>query len=145
MIRTLSSDEVWTRIESVLSSKKGDPRRTATDNHRFVEAGLCTGRTGCPWCELSKEFGRWHMVYMRFSRWFRKGACERLAHAVSDETEINVCCSTRPSCVRTSFGWRSKKRPASSRSDAPNRVEDVCARNRTKGGACRYPHLGCSG
>ncbi|MBR8221955.1 transposase [Burkholderia ambifaria] len=49
MIRTLSSDEVWTRIESVLPSKKGDPGRTATDNQRFVEAGLWTGRTGCPW------------------------------------------------------------------------------------------------
>lgn len=68
---------------------------------------------------------------MRFSRWGRKGAWERLAYAVSDETEINVCCSTRPSCVRTSFDRRSKRRPASSRSDA--RVEDVRARNRTKG------------
>ncbi|WP_155634011.1 IS5 family transposase [Burkholderia cepacia] len=88
MIRTLLSDEVWARIESVLPGKEGDPGRTATDNRWFVEAVLWTGRTGCPWRDLPKEFGRWHTVYMRFSRWRRKGVWERLAHAVSDETQI---------------------------------------------------------
>ncbi|WP_368042635.1 transposase [Paraburkholderia atlantica] len=46
------------------------------------------GRTGCPWRDLPKEVGRWHTVYMRFSRWRRKGVWERVALAVSDETEI---------------------------------------------------------
>ncbi|MGF6439427.1 hypothetical protein QF001_000181 [Paraburkholderia youngii] len=48
MIRTLLSDEVWARIESVLPGKEGDPERTATDNRWFVEAVLWIGRTGCP-------------------------------------------------------------------------------------------------
>ncbi|HGO6126468.1 TPA: IS5 family transposase [Burkholderia cepacia] len=88
MIRTLLSDEVWVRIESVLPGKEGDPGRTAGDNRWFVEAVLWIGRTGCPWRDLPKEFGRWHTVYMRFSRWRRKGVWERVAHAVSDATEI---------------------------------------------------------
>ncbi|WP_422110843.1 IS5 family transposase [Burkholderia multivorans] len=66
MIRTLLSDEVWARIESVLPGKEGDPGRTATDNRWFVEAVLWIGRTGCPWRDLPKAFGRWHTVYMRF-------------------------------------------------------------------------------
>jgi hypothetical protein len=35
MIRTLLSDEVWARIESVLPGKEGDPGRTASDNRWF--------------------------------------------------------------------------------------------------------------
>lgn len=88
MIRTLLSNEVWARIESVLQGKEGDPGRTATDNRWFIEGVLWIGRTGCPWRDLPKEFGRWHTVYMRFSRWRRKGVWGRVAHAVSDEAEI---------------------------------------------------------
>jgi len=84
----LLSDEVWARIEPVLPGKEGDPGRTATDNRWFVEAVLWTGRTGRPWRDLPKESGRWHTVYIRFSRWRRKGVWERVAHAVSDEKQI---------------------------------------------------------
>jgi transposase len=88
MIRTLLSDEVWARIESVLPGKEGDSGRTASDNRWFVEAVLWIGRTGCPWRGLPKAFGRWHTVYMRFSRLRRKGVWERVIHAVADETGI---------------------------------------------------------
>lgn len=71
MIRTLLSDEVWARIESVLPGKEGDPGRTATDNRWFVEAVLWIGRTGCPWRDLPKTFGRWHTVYMRCQQQLR--------------------------------------------------------------------------
>jgi hypothetical protein len=43
MVRTLLSDEVWTRIEFVLPGKEGDPGRTALDNRWFVEAVLWIG------------------------------------------------------------------------------------------------------
>lgn len=88
VIRTLLSDNVWARIESVLPGREGDPGGTAADNRWFVEAVLWIGRTGCPWRDLPSEFGRWHTVYMRFSRWRRKGVWERVAYAVSDETQI---------------------------------------------------------
>lgn len=88
VIRTLLSDNVWARIESVLPGREGDPGGTAAGNRWFVEAVLWIGRTGCPWRDLPSEFGRWHTVYMRFSRWRRKGVWERVAYAVSDETEI---------------------------------------------------------
>ncbi|ASW03984.1 MULTISPECIES: IS5 family transposase [Burkholderiaceae] len=87
-MRTLLSDEVWARIESVLPGKEGDPGRTAADNRWFVEAVLWIGRTGCPWRDLPKALGRWHTVYVRFSRWRRTGVWERVIHAVADETEI---------------------------------------------------------
>lgn len=71
-----------------MPGKEGDPGRTAADNRWFVEAVLWIGRTGCPWRDLPKALGRWHTVYVRFSRWRRTGVWERVIHAVADETEI---------------------------------------------------------
>lgn len=113
MIRTLLSDEVWARIESVLPGKEGDPGRTATDNRWFVEAVLWIGRTGCPWRDLPKAFGRWHTVYIRFSRWRRKGVWERVIHALADETEIRhvLIDSTIVRAHQHSSGARKKNGP----------------------------------
>ncbi len=61
---------------------------TALDNRWFLEAVLWIGRTGSPWRDLPVEFGRWHTVYMRFSRWRRKGVWQRIALAMAGETEI---------------------------------------------------------
>lgn len=84
----LLSDEVWEKIEAIAPGKEGDRGRTGADNRLFVEAVLWICRTGCPWRDLPKEFGRWHTVYMRFARWQRKGVWERVAHALAGETEI---------------------------------------------------------
>ncbi|MGF6935076.1 transposase [Paraburkholderia sp. UCT70] len=88
MIRTLLSDELWARIESVLPGKEGDPGRTASDNRWFVEAALWIGRAGYPCRDLPKAFGRWHTVNMRFSLRRRKGVWEPVIHAAADEPEI---------------------------------------------------------
>ncbi|MBU9420799.1 IS5 family transposase [Burkholderia multivorans] len=88
MIRTLLSDEVWKKIEAILPGKEGDRGRTAMDNRWFLEAVLWIGRTGSPWRDLPVQFGRWHTVYIRFSRWRRKGVWQRVVHALAGETEI---------------------------------------------------------
>lgn len=54
----------------------------------FVEAVLWIARTGSPWRDLPEEFGRWHTVYIRFSRWRRKGVWERVAQALAEHGEI---------------------------------------------------------
>ncbi|CAD6563250.1 hypothetical protein LMG24235_08492 [Paraburkholderia sabiae] len=73
MARTLLSDEVWKKIRDILPGKEGDRGRTASNNRWFLEAVLWIGRTGSPWRDLAAEFGRWHTVYIRFSRWRSKG------------------------------------------------------------------------
>jgi transposase len=88
MVRTLLSDDVWKKVEAILPGKEGDRGRTALDNRWFLEAVLWIGRTGSPWRDLPVEFGRWHTVYMRFSRWRRKGVWQRIALAMAGETEI---------------------------------------------------------
>jgi len=88
MIRTLLSDEVWSRVEPILPGKEGDRGRTAADNRWFLEAVLWIARTGSPWRDLPAEFGRWHTVYIRFSRWRRKGVWERVVIALADEPAL---------------------------------------------------------
>lgn len=88
MSRTLLNDDVWKRLEPLLPGKQGDAGRRGTDNRMFVEAVLWIARTGSPWRDLPEEFGRWHTVYIRFSRWRRKGVWERVAQALAEHGEI---------------------------------------------------------
>jgi transposase len=88
MLRTLLTDAVWNKIERILPGKVGDRGRTAANNRWFIEAVLWIGRTGSPWRDLPTQFGRWHTVYMRFSRWRRKGVWQRIALEVSGISEI---------------------------------------------------------
>ena len=32
---------------------------------------------GCKWRSLPKEYGNWHVIYVRISRWAKKGILER--------------------------------------------------------------------
>ncbi len=88
MVRTLLSDEVWNKVQAILPGKEGDRGRTASNNRWFLEAVLWIARTGSPWRDLPAEFGRWHTVYIRFSRWRSKGVWQRVANALAGETEI---------------------------------------------------------
>ena len=44
----------------------------------FIEAVLSLARTGLPWRDLPKDFGRWDAVYNRFRRWEVRGVWRRL-------------------------------------------------------------------
>ncbi|QLB64837.1 transposase [Paraburkholderia caribensis] len=88
MARTLLSDEVWKKIRDILPGKEGDRGRTASNNRWFLEAVLWIARTGSPWRDLPAEFGRWHTVYIRFSRWRSKGVWQRVVNALAGHTEI---------------------------------------------------------
>lgn len=88
MVRTLLSDEVWNKVHVILPGKEGDRGRTASNNRWFLDAVLWIARTGSPWRDLPAEFGRWHTVYIRCSRWRSKGVRARVANALAGETEI---------------------------------------------------------
>lgn len=119
MVRTLLSDEAWKKVEAILPGKEGDRGRTALDNRWFLEAVLWIGRTGSPWRDLPVHFGRWHTVYMRFSRWRRKGIWQRVALAMAGETEIEhiLIDSTVVRAHQHSAG--ASKKVARKRSDVP--------------------------
>lgn len=88
MNRYLLSDAQWQRIEYLLPGKLTDKGGRAADNRLFVEAVLWIARTGSPWRDLPREFGNWHSVYVRFSRWETYGVWHRIAEALQDEADL---------------------------------------------------------
>ncbi|WP_194842525.1 IS5 family transposase [Endozoicomonas sp. OPT23] len=73
MSRIKLQDHQWNRIKDLLPGKRSDCGVTAQCNRAFLEAVLWIARTGAPWRDLPKEFGKWHSVYVRYDRWCQKG------------------------------------------------------------------------
>ena len=44
----------------------------------FIEAILYIARTGIPWRDTPKCFGKWDAVYNRFRRWEKSGVWKKL-------------------------------------------------------------------
>ncbi len=90
--RSLLTDRMWHRIESLCPGKVTDPGVTAADNRLFVEAVLWHVRTGSPWRDLPARFGKWNRVCKRFRRWARTGIFERIFRALSEEFDLEYVC-----------------------------------------------------
>ncbi len=90
--RSLLTDRMWHRIESLCPGKVGDPGGTAADNRLFVEAVLWHIRTGSPWRDLPPRFGKWNSVFQRFRRWAKRGVFERIFKALSEEFDLEYVC-----------------------------------------------------
>jgi transposase len=88
LIRTILNQEQWERIAPELPGKVGDPGATAADNRLFVEAVLWIARTGAPWRDLPRAFGKWYSIYTRFWRWAQKDVWERVFKALSDDPDF---------------------------------------------------------
>ena len=77
--RSILTDETWeslaTVIREVKSAAGAPPELT---DREFVEAILYLARTGVPWRDLSKRFGKWNAVYKRFRRWEEMGVWRAL-------------------------------------------------------------------
>ena len=88
MIRRALTDVQWEKIAPELPGKKGDPGRSGTDNRLFIEAVLWIARTGAPWRDLPKGFGKWTTVYTRYWRWAAKGIWESLFNKIAEEPDF---------------------------------------------------------
>jgi transposase len=86
-VRYCITDECWEKlgpeIEKAKRSLAGCPASQKTRD--FMEAVLLWLRTGVPWRDLPKVFGKWHTVYMRFRRWQTAGVWQRLWKATNRE------------------------------------------------------------
>ena len=78
-VRLLLTDAAWAELEPRLAAikpKAGSPPELS--DRLFLEAGLYLARTGLPWRDLPREFGRWDAVYNRFRRWEARGLWRQL-------------------------------------------------------------------
>jgi transposase len=88
MPRRILRNDQWSRLEPFLPGKSTDCGVTAKDNRKFVEAVLWIARTGSPWRDLPEEFGHWHRVYVRYSRWAKKGVWGKVLQAVAHDPDL---------------------------------------------------------
>ena len=47
-------------------------------NLDVLNAVLYVVENGCKWRSLPKEYGDWHVIYVRINRWAKKGVLERV-------------------------------------------------------------------
>ena len=54
-------------------------RKPATiSNYQFLCALPYIIENGCKWRVMPKEYGNWHSVYMKFSRWSKNGTIQKI-------------------------------------------------------------------
>jgi len=54
----------------------------------FIETVLWIARTGSPWRDLPKEFGKWNSVFQRYRRWGKAGRFARIFEEISGEADM---------------------------------------------------------
>ena len=60
------------------------------DHFTMINILLYVVENGCKWRALPKEFGNWHTVYMRMSRWAKSGVLLHLFQTLQSELQIKV-------------------------------------------------------
>ena len=55
--------------ELILIAKK--PAKIS--NYKFMYAMLYIIENGCKWRTFPKEYGKWHIFYVKFNRWAKNG------------------------------------------------------------------------
>ncbi len=82
------TDEAWALIEPHLPGQKGQWGGIAKDNRLFINAVFWILRTGAPWRDLPKEYGKWGTVHQRFIRWRDTRIWEKLLEILIDEPDF---------------------------------------------------------
>ena len=72
----------YRRIAKLLPTQRGNVK---IDNRDMLNALIYRCKNGCSWRDLPKEFGNWHVIYMRFSRWVKNEVLERIYTVLSEE------------------------------------------------------------
>jgi transposase len=76
------SEDKYRRIAKLLLKQRGNVK---IDNRDMLDALIYRCKNGCSRRDLSKKFGNWHVVYVRFDRWAKNGVLERIYAELSEE------------------------------------------------------------
>ena len=63
------------QVATLLPRQRGNVR---LDNFDVVNAILHVAANGCKWRSLPSEYGPWHTIYTRMSRWAKAGVLDRV-------------------------------------------------------------------
>ena len=76
------SKEQYERIANSFPRQRGN---VTQDNLQIINAILYVAENGCKWRSLPAEFGNWHSIYTRMSRWSKNGVLDRIFERLQRE------------------------------------------------------------
>jgi len=79
--------EQFTKIEPYLPIKRGN---VSLSDHQVLNVILYVAENGCKWRALPQEFGNWHTIYTRMSRWAKKGVLDRIFTKLQEQGMIKI-------------------------------------------------------
>ena len=75
-------------------------------NLDVLNAVLYIAENGCKWRSLPKEYGDWHVIYVRINRWAKKSVLERVFLRLQQmgiiQIQVDVI-SLDSTCIRASL------------------------------------------
>ena len=75
-------------------------------NLNVLNAVLYVVENGCKWRSLPKEYGDWHVIYVRINRWAKKSVLERVFLRLQQmgiiQIQVDVI-SLDSTCIRASL------------------------------------------
>ena len=90
---TRITQEQYGRIKDVLPGLRG---RVRVSNVAFLNAILHVAESGCPWPDIPKEFGNWHIIYARMQHWTDNGIWPRVLEALKSKLGVALEAAVLP-------------------------------------------------
>ena len=87
MARGDLTDQHWQRLEPLLPPQKPHTGRPNEDHRKVINGILWILRTGAPWRDLPKGYGKHGTVSSRFYRWRAAGLWDRIFEAVQAQAD----------------------------------------------------------
>jgi transposase len=86
------SEEVFNKeiLPVIEQSYIGKGRPPKVSHYKVFCGILYILRTGCPWRDLPKEYGYWHVVYDRFNRGSERGLWAKALLALQEKTDVAI-------------------------------------------------------
>ena len=81
------TSEQFARIEHCLPTQRGN---VSLSNLQMVNAILYVAEHGCKWRGLPKQFGNWHTIYTRMSRWTKAGVLNRMFEELQRQQVVRI-------------------------------------------------------
>ena len=87
MRRHEMTDAQWKRLSELQLPTEGWRGRFLREDRRTLNGIRWIAKTGAPWRDLPKRYGKWNSVYRCFCRWSQAGIWQKSCEAMSDISE----------------------------------------------------------
>ena len=120
------TDEQWARLEPLLP--RGGVGRPWHDHRRVLNGILWVLRSGAPWRDVPRRYGKFRSLHARFTKWRQDGTWDRLVEALQAELDNDGLLDWSLWCVdgsnvraaRCAAGAAKKGGPTTSRTIMPS-------------------------